>query len=55
MEVNSNLASWCHILFLTYLKCGTKDMTSLVVLNVLIKNKPEYMRHRQLKGWKHLV
>ena len=38
----SNLAGWCHILSLTYLKCGTLCANK--------KWKPEYMRHRRLKG-----
>ena len=37
-----NLAGWCHILSLTYLKCDTQWANR--------KWKPEYMRHRRLKG-----
>ena len=42
-QMFSNIANWCQILSLTCLKG---------VLNVQIKNekKPEYMRHRRLKG-----
>ena len=38
----SNLSGWCHILSLTYLKCGTLCANK--------KWKPGYMRHRRLKG-----
>ena len=41
-QLFSNLAGWCHILSLTYLKCGTWCANK--------KWKPEYMRHRRLKG-----
>ena len=42
-QLFSNLAGWCHILSLTYLKCGTWCSYK--------KWKPEYMRHRRVKGW----
>ena len=38
----SNLAGWCHMLFLTYFKCGTQSANK--------KYKSKYMRHRRLKG-----
>ena len=41
-QLFSNLAGWCHILSVTYLKCGTYCANK--------KRKPEYMRHRRLKG-----
>ena len=41
-QLFSNLAGWCHILSLTYLKCCTESANQ--------KWKPEYMRHRRLKG-----
>ena len=36
----SNLADWCHILSLTYLKHGTKCADK--------NKKPEYIQHRRL-------
>ena len=41
-ELFSNIAVWCHILSLTCLKGGTSCANK--------KWKPEYMRHRRLKG-----
>ena len=41
-QLFSNLAGWCHILSLTYFKCGTQCADK--------KWKPAYMRHRWLKG-----
>ena len=41
-ELFSNLAGWCHILSLTYLKCGTQCANK--------KWKPKYMGHQRLKG-----
>ena len=43
VQLFSNLAGWCHILSLKYLKCGTLCANK--------KWKPEHMRHRRLKGW----
>ena len=39
----SNIADWCHISSLTCLEGGTLCANK--------KWKPEYMRHRRLKGW----
>ena len=41
-QLFSNIADWCHILFKTCLKAGTKCANK--------KCKPEYIRHRRLKG-----
>ena len=41
-QLFSNLAGWCLILSLTYLKCGTSCANN--------KWKPEFMRDRRLKG-----
>ena len=38
----SNIADWCHILSLTCLKAATYCANK--------NSKPEYMRHRRLKG-----
>ena len=41
-QLFSNIADWCHILSLTCLKGSTWYANK--------KWKPEYMRHRRLKG-----
>ena len=41
-QLFSNLAGFCHILSVIYLKCGTYCANN--------NWKPEYMRHRRLKG-----
>ena len=41
-QLFSNIADWCHILYLTCLKGGTYCANK--------KWKPKYMRHRRLKG-----
>ena len=41
-QLFSNIADWCRILSLTYLKGGTYCANN--------KCKPEYMRHWRLKG-----
>ena len=46
-QLISNIADWCHILSLTCLKGGTYFANK--------KWKPEYMRHRRLKGYSGLL